>query len=153
MDMNQRVEQYSADKLLQTFKGSNFMLALLLSLGIHVVFLGGTSVNYIMDRWVDPEGAVERKAKAEALLQAAASNALAKAAATNLPGGAATNAPVAVSPAPGVAAVTSAPAAVTNDLQLTNTAIMKQITETAKPAEIPPVPNDLGISIKDTNPQ
>ena len=152
MDMNRNPEQYTSDKLLRSFKQSSFTLALLVSLGIHVLFIGGTSVGYIMDHWVNPEAAKQRKAEALALKQAAdKSNLLAKATtSTNVPapaGGAAATAAVSNAPAAG------ASAAATNDLSRTNTAMMKQITETAKPEEIPPAPNDLGISIQDTNPQ
>ncbi|MDD5679221.1 MAG: hypothetical protein PHW60_14715 [Kiritimatiellae bacterium] len=143
MDMNPSLEQYVPDKLLGSFKNSSFTLVLIISLGIHVVAIGGTSVGYIKDRWIDPEGAKQRKIEAQARLQmAAASNLLGKAAAP-------TNVPAAAGAAPSAAAV----AAATNDLNRTNTAIMKQLNETAQPGEIPSAPNDLGISIKDTNPQ
>jgi cytoskeletal protein RodZ len=155
MDINQSLEQYVPDKLLGSFKHSSFTLALLISLGIHLAAIGGTSVGYITDRWVDPEGAKQRKIEAQARLQAAAaSNLVGKAAAvSNVPSGTVSNAPAPAGAAPGAAAVTSAPAAATNELNRTNTAIMKQLNETAKPEEIPSAPNDLGISIKDTNPQ
>ena len=147
MDTNQSPEQYVPEKLLGIFKNASFTLALIISLGIHLVAIGGTSVGYIMDRWVDPEGAKQRKIEAQARLQAAAASNLPgkAAAATNAPSGTLSNAPA--------AAVISAPAAATNDLNRTNTAILKQLNETAKPEEIPSAPNDLGISIKDTNPQ
>lgn len=155
MDTNPSLEQYMPDKLLGSFKHSSFTLALIISLGIHLVVIGGTSVGYINDRWVDPEGAKQRKLEAQERLQAAAaSNVLGKAtAATNLPAGKLTNAPAATGAVTGTAKAVSLPAASTNDPNRTNSAIMQQLNETAKPEEIPSSPNDLGISIKDTNPQ
>lgn len=159
MDTNTSLEQYMPDKLLGLFKHSSFTLALIISLGIHLVAIGGTSVGYITDRWVDPEGAKQRKLEAQASLQAAAaSNLLGKATtATNVPAGTLSNAPAATGAAtgaaPGAAKGSATPAAATNDPNRTNSAIMKQLNETAKPDEIPRSPDDLGISIKDTNPQ
>ena len=162
MDINQSPDQYAPDKLLVFFKHSRFTLALLVSLGLHVVVIGGTSAGYITDRWIYPEGAAQRKAKAQALQQAAAaSNEQARAlaaAATNTASGTVSNAPgqtagATNSPGRSTSNAPAATSAKTNDLSLTNTAIMKQITEVAKPDEIPPAPDDLGLSIKDTNPQ
>ncbi len=157
METKPTLEQYVPDKLLGSFKHSSFALALVISLGIHLVAIAGTSTGYIVDRWVDPEGAKQRKVEAQARLQAeATSNQLAKtaASATNAPAGTVSNAPPAATPATGAVASAAAPAApATNDLARTNTVMMKQLSETAKPEEIPSTPNDLGISIKDTNPK
>lgn len=135
---DQTLRPYSTDKLLVNFTQSRFSLYLVAAVVIHVVFIAITSVGYINERWIDPEGAARRKAG----LEAAQSNKMASAAAVP-----AANTGSVSNMAPAVAPASAAPA------DRTNTAIMKQITDTAKPSEIPNAPDDLGISIKDTNPQ
>lgn len=146
---DQTLLPYSADKLLVNFTKSRLSLYLLVAVVIHVIFIAITSVSYINDRWIDPDGAARRKAE----LEAAQSNQMAAAAAvppvntgsvSNMASGAAITS---AAPAGIGATGSNAPA------DRTNTAIMKQITDTAKPSEIPKAPDDLGISIKDTNPQ
>jgi hypothetical protein len=87
MDTNPSLEQYVPEKLLGIFKNASFTLALIISLAIHLMAVGGTSVGYITDRWINPEGAKQRKLEAHARLQSAeASNLVSKAtAATNAP--------------------------------------------------------------------
>ena len=151
---DQTLLPYSTDKLLVNFTKSRFSLYLIFAVVIHVIFIAITSVSYINDRWIDPEGAARRKAE---LAAAAQSNQMA--AATAVPpvntgsvsnmtsgGSTATTAPA------GTGAVADAVRSIA-PVDRTNTVIMKQITETAKPSEIPKAPDDLGISIKDTNPQ
>ena len=127
---------YSTEKLLVNFTKSRFSLYLFVAVVIHVIFITLTSIGYINDRWIDPEGAARRKSE----LQAAQSNQMAAAAASAAP---------AVTGIVAATAGSNAPAPAPR----TNTAIIKQITDTAKPSKIPKAPDDLGISIKDTNPQ
>jgi len=151
---DQTLLPYSADKLLVNFTQSRFSLYLLAAVVIHVIFIAVTSVGYINDRWIDPEGAALRKAE----LEAAQSNKMAAAAALPLPGtGSASNlasvgAPASNAPA-GTGGVAAAAGGNNAPADRTNTAIMKQITETATPSEIPKAPDELGISIQDTNPK
>lgn len=144
--------RYSPDKLLYQFNRTSFGLIVLLACVIHAVFILGLSVNDIRDRWIDPVGAKQRKDAAVAAAETTMSNRLALAATgTNLP------APAVAPPAPAAASNTSAPAAKpTLDAEInarSNTVVVKQITEVAKPGEIPKSPDDLGISIQDTNPR
>lgn len=147
---------YSTDKLLVNFTRSRFSLYLLVAVVIHVIFIAITSASYINDRWIDPEGAARRKAE----LEAAQSNQMASAAAVPpVSTGNVSNMATDVSTVPATPAGTGAvavAAGVTGSNALadrTNTVIMKQMAETAKPSEIPKEPDDLGISIKDTKPQ
>lgn len=141
--------QYAPDKLLAVFTRTRFGLWLAVAIIAHAVFIATTSVPYIMDNWIDKEGALERKAKAEAARAAVTNQPVRTAAATNVPAvaGATGAAPAQTAGAPAPAAPANAASADNR----TNTAVMKQITEQAKPGEIPPEPDDLGISIKDTN--
>ena len=147
---DQNLVPYSADKLLLNFTKSRFSLYLLIAVVIHVIFIASTSISYINDRWIDPEGAARRKIE----LAAAQSNQTASAAVVPpLKTAGVSNAALVVSTAPAGTAVVAHAAGSNAPADRTNTAIMKQITDTAAPAEIPKSPDDLGISIKDTNPQ
>lgn len=128
-------------KLMQSFISSRFLLWIGVALVAHVIFIGGCSVGYIRDTWIDPEGAILRKAEAEAAAKAAQAQAVAQAA-----------------PVPAAVATTNAVAAVTNSAEAAGDALMeerkdtpmiKAITEKPKAGELPP--DDLGISIHDTN--
>lgn len=140
------IEKLSPQKLLGTFTQSRFVLWVVAALAIHIVVIGGMSAGYIRDTWIDPEGAIQRKAAAEAAAKAEAEKLMRQ------------NAPVpATNAAPVAAAATNAPTPVattnaeTNLLeQRKNTPVVKAITETAQTNDIPKQPDDIGISIKDT---
>lgn len=121
----------SPDELLAGFSTSNVFRWFLVALALHAVVIGGFSIGTIRDA-LDPEGA---KARKEAALAAA------KAAATPAPAAQ----PAAATPA-------AAPeATATAKPEAPQTPIEKATTEVAKPDEIPDTPDDLGLSIEDTN--
>lgn len=131
-------DQISPDDLLAGFAKSHLVRWFLAALLIHAVVIGGFSVGTIRD-WLDPEGA---KARQEAAVAAAkAATAPAEAAAQPAEGQAAPAAEA--KPAEQQAAATAAEA---------KTPIEQATTEAAKPSEIPTAPDDLGLSIEDTNP-
>jgi hypothetical protein len=100
-----------------------------------VIVIGGFSVGTVRD-WLDPEGAKARKAAAIAAAKAATAPAE-------------TAAPPAESqPAAPAEAKSGEPQAGAE----AKTSIEKATTEAAKPGEIPSAPDDLGLSIEDTNP-
>ena len=125
----------SPDELLAGFSTSNVFRWFLVALLVHAVVIGGFSIGMIRDA-LDPEGA---KARKEAALAAA------KAAATPPATPAAAAQPAAATPA-------AAPeATATAKPDAPQTPIEKATTEAAKPDEIPDTPDDLGLSIEDTN--
>jgi len=142
----QRAGAMSPQKLLVGFSKDRIIFWITIAVGVHIVLISALSLGYIRDRWIDPEGAVERKAAA-----LAASEALKKEAA----------AAKAVRPAVSPSATTSAVAKVTSSSSNGTTAqilderkdspVVKRITEKAQPGEIPVKPDDLGISISDTD--
>lgn len=150
---DQTLLPYSTDKLLVNFTQSRFSFYLIVAVLIHVVFIAITSVSYINDHWIDPEGAARRTAE----LAAAQSNKMAAVVAVPpVNTGGVSNATSGISTtaaAPAGTGVVMGVASSNVPADRTNTVIMKQITDTAKPSEIPKAPDDLGISIKDTNPQ
>ena len=123
-----RIDRLSPDSLVATFSESHLLRWFLLAFLIHAIVIGGMSIGNIRDL-LDPEGA---KARKEAAIAAARAT---PAAAAGTP-----------APAAPVAATTAKPDA-------EKSAVEKSTTEVAKPGEIPKAPDDLGLSIEDTNPQ
>lgn len=150
--------------LLKEMGKSSIVLWIAVAAAIHVVVIGGSSVGYIWDRWVDPEGAAERKAKAlvakEELKKKAspapsvpAAASTTAVAAASAPSASASAAPAA---APGAGA-TSTPAVAGGTVSgkpdeipeaLKNSEMVKSITKTVKPSETPKQP-DLGAKSPD----
>lgn len=117
------------------------------SLVLHVLLILVTSVGFIRDHYVDPEGAAVRKAEAEAAAIAAKAPATQPATAPSVTQPA--------KPADGKPAQTteSKPA---DAQQMTleerkETPMVKKTTEAAKPSEIPKSPDDLGLNLDDVN--
>ena len=127
-----RIDRLSPDSLVATFSESHLLRWFLLAFLIHAIVIGGMSIGNIRDL-LDPAGA---KARKEAAIAAAK----------------ATPAAAAGTPAP-VAPVAEAAAAATSKPDAEKSAVEKSTTEVAKPGEIPKAPDDLGLSIEDTNPQ
>jgi hypothetical protein len=129
------------------------------SLVLHLILFAATSVNFIRDSWIDPQGAAARKAAAAAEKAAKQTPAVSQPTAPAATPAAATPAAA----APGNAAATPAkPAAPANNAagatgskseQLMNdrkdTPIVKKTTEAAKPSELPKAPDDLGMGLDD----
>ncbi len=127
-----RIDRLSPDSLVATFSQSHLLRWFLLAFLIHAIVIGGMSIGNIRDM-LDPEGA---KARKEAAIAAA-----------KAPAAAATQAPAPAAPA--AEATAAAPAKPDAE----KSPIEKATTDVAKPGEIPKAPDDLGLSIEDTNPQ
>ena len=134
-----KVGRRGPDKLLTTFSKSPFWIWVIMSLVIHLSISVFISYGYIRDHYLDPEGAVARKAAALAAAK---------------PEPAPAPKPVVPTPAPPAPAPTAAATPTNSNDRLLeerkNTPVVQRITETAKPAEIPKQPGDLGISLDDT---
>jgi hypothetical protein len=138
-----QADQVSPDDLLSSFSKSHLVRWFLAALLLHAIVIGGFSVGTIRD-WVDPEGAKARKAAALAAAKAATAPAE-------------TAAPVAEAKPAESATAAAKPGEVKPDTAETaadaRTTTEKATTEVAKPGEIPSAPDDLGLSIEDTNPK
>ena len=128
-----KADQVSPDDLLSGFSKSHLVRWFFAALLLHAIVIGGFSVGTIRD-WLDPEGAKARKAAAIAAAKAATAPA-------ETPAPPVENQPAEATPAQGQAGAGEA-----------KTPIEKATTEAAKPDEIPSAPDDLGLSIEDTNP-
>ena len=159
--MNQTTEQstQNLDRLLSAFAGKRIAFWTIVAVAIHVVVIGVTSLTYIRDTYIDPEGAVERKvaaadekkrlakAKADAAaLSVIGTNGVAGATGTNGVAGATNTVPAA-------GAATNAPATSTNSAKTrwmegipdaaTNSAVIKRMTDVAAPEDMPTMGNEL----------
>lgn len=125
------------ESLLRGFTAGRFGLWMLVAVAVHGIVIGITSLGYVRDRWIDPEGAAERKA-------AAAEAEMPK-----------VSPPPAAVAAPSPAPVAAAAATGTNAAALLearrDTPIVQAITSTPASNAIPRQPDDIGISISDTN--
>lgn len=139
------VMKLAPDRLVSGFGRTRIWWFLLLAMVLHVIAIGATSVDYIRDTWVDPEGAavrheaaLKKAAEAEA---AAEKHETAKTAAT----------------APAPASEPASQAAKDEQQQILeehkDAPVVQRLLKTAKPEEIPTKPDDLGITIDQTNPK
>ena len=64
-ETRQDVQRLSSDKLMTMFSRSHIALCLIVAIGLHVAVVAATSMSYIRDTWIDPEGARLRKTAAE----------------------------------------------------------------------------------------
>jgi hypothetical protein len=130
-----RIDRLSPDSLVATFSQSHLLRWFLLAFLIHAIVIGGFSIGNIRDL-LDPEGA---KARKEAAIAAAKASTAAPAATAATP----------AQSAPAAEATAAAPAKPDAE----KSPVEQATTEVAKPGEIPKAPDDLGLSIEDTNPQ
>ena len=143
------LQRLAPEKLTVIFSRSKILLGLGIAVMLHLVLMAATSVTYVRDTWVDPEGAARRKAERLAAKEAVAKGARAA------PATARATEPT-PSTAAGTAPATGASAGKTPDeLEMDRrkgSAVIKQITDKPKKGEIPKNPDDLGIGIDETNP-
>jgi hypothetical protein len=144
----------SPERLLSGFSKGHMAKWIVIAAAIHVVVIGSLSVSYIRDQWIDPRGAEARKVAAKAA-QDALKKAAAKAVAGKAGAGAAAGASGAVARASSAAATGAVANAAAGGDEIPedrrNAPVVKRITESAKPGEIPKQPGEIGISIEDTN--
>lgn len=131
-------EQVSPDDLLGGFSHSHLFRWFLAAFLVHAVLIGAFSVGTIRD-WVDPEGAKARKEAALAAAKAATEPPPAAESPESKPADAEAK-PGETQTAEGKPAEAKSP-------------IERATTEAATREEIPDAPDDLGLSIEDTNPQ
>jgi hypothetical protein len=128
------------EKLVRGFTSTRIMFWVIVAVAMHIAFAAATSVDYIRDTWIDPEGAAQRKAAADA-------------AANNEPEQPA--APATPSAPSETGEVTAGSADATSEAALLeqrkDTPVVEAVTELPAADEIPRHPDDLGISIGDTN--
>lgn len=133
-----RIDRLSPDSLVASFSQSHLVRWFLVAFALHAVVIGAFSIGYVRDL-IDPVGAAARKAE----VIAAAKAVVAAAAAAAAPAEAA-------KPGDGK---TPQSAENTDGKSAEKSPIEKATSEAAKPDEIPAKPDDLGLSIEDTNPE
>lgn len=153
-DMDKELTRHSPNRLLGNFSKGYLWLGVAVTVVVHVIVIGGTSMGYIRDTWIDPEAAAKRKAVAaeekKRLEDKAAADAKILAAGTNTPAkvtGGSTNAPAvsnaavpANTPPANLAGIPS---------ELTNSPIVKATTAVATKDEMPNLEKDAGVPLDD----
>lgn len=133
-------QQPKPERLLHQFSRTRLDGWLAVALIIHVALLGATSVPYIWDTWIDPTGAAERRAattSSEEDEQETVRQAIEE------------SSPTATTPSPTEAResredVETAP-------EPPESPVEQRVRDAASPEEIPRDPDDLGISLEETN--
>ena len=140
------LQRLSPDKLVAGFARTKVFQCLLIAIAAHLVLAAATSVAYVRDRWIDPEGAAKRAAEKLAAQRAEEAE----------PAAPRAMAPKGARPATHAAAKpTTASAKAPDDPEMTRrkgSRVVDNITKAAKKDEIPKAPDDLGIPIEDTTP-
>lgn len=137
-----RIDRLSPDSLVASFSQSHLVRWFLVAFALHTVVIGAFSIGYVRDL-IDPVGAAARKAEVIAAAKAVVAAAAAAAAPPAAPAEAA-------KPGDGK---TPQSAENTDGKSAEKSPIEKATSEAAKPDEIPATPDDLGLSIEDTNPE
>ena len=146
---SQDLQRLAPEKLTVTFSRSKILLGLGIAVVLHLVLMAATSVTYVRDTWIDPEGAVRRKAEKLAAMKAGDAKGKRPAPGT---------ATRAEKPATGEAAPpkTDTTAGKTpEEIELAKrkgSRVVQDITAKAKTSDIPKDPDDLGIPIEDIKP-
>ena len=136
------IDERTPDRLIVMFSKSRLMLGLAAAVIIHILIIGVTSMGYIRDTVIDPEGAEARRADRQTTPATPAP-----------PRPSPQPAAPTAAPAPDAAASTPAPGS--NEALMEerkDTPMVKAVTEAAKPEEIPALPEIRGLSLDDTNP-
>lgn len=156
------IQDLSPQDLITNFSKSRIVLWAILAIILHVVVIGGSSYEHIYYNYINKEAGRIKADKEKAEKDAAAAEETARKQAEK---DAAAAAAAAKKPEDGTAAGDAGKEAVkgTPARELTeeeklldkhkNTQIVKDITETAAPEEIPGEPDDLIIDIDETNPE
>jgi len=137
-----RIDRLSPDSLVASFSQSHLVRWFLVAFALHTVVIGAFSIGYVRDL-IDPVGAAARKAEVIAAAKAVVAAAAAAAAPPAAPAEAA-------KPGDGK---TPQSAEKSDGKSAEKSPIEKATSEAAKPDEIPATPDDLGLSIEDTNPE
>jgi hypothetical protein len=137
----------SPEKLLAPFAKGRIVQWMVVAVILHAILIGGTSLDFIRDVWINHMSLEEHKAKVQAALDAAKPPPKV----VKTPAKPAVPAPAPNAAAPVVAPTVAATAAPAAPSDRSNTPIVKKITATATTNEIPKNPDDLDININDTD--
>jgi hypothetical protein len=137
------VNDYSPDKLLSSFTRTGFIKAFVWAVLLHVIIIGLSSVSLLFAGNADQQ-------KTQTNTTSAATSTTEQA--VSEPSAVETSAPAEQAvEVKQKTTDTEKPEQAATNAQHTNTVIMQKITETADTNDIPKFPDDLGISIEDTN--
>jgi len=142
-DKDNDVDRFAPQKLLDEFTKSRIVLCVALALAVHVVLIGGSSLEYVYFNWINRDAGIAREEAKKAELEAKKKAEREAAAAAR-----------AAKSKTSEKAAEKKPGAEDTDEEMIekhkDSTVVKEITETATPDEIPDKPDDLGISIEET---
>ena len=138
-EARQDVQRLSSDKLMTTFSSSHIALCLIVATGLHVAVVAATSMSYIRDTWIDPDGAQLRRTAAE---QAREETKAAERAQRDAKRRAAATRRAATRPAKAKPAAEDVPE------RARNNPVYRATTQKAVPNEIPSDPGDLTVPLE-----
>lgn len=145
------IERLSSDKLMGIFSRTPFAACIILAIVLHAAMFGSSAVSYLLGKNAaknQPAADGAGAATNAAAPGAATTGAVLRATATN-----GADAASAVPTAPEPATLAAAPDPETAEMERHKaTPTVQAISEAAKPEDIPQAPDDIGISIDDTNP-
>lgn len=139
-------DRFAPQHLLAEFTRNRIVRCLAVALAVHVVIIGGSSLDYVYFSWINPEAG---RAREDARKKAREAEVAKTRAAQTQPSETGEKAE------PGKTATGEGASGQETDQDLieknkTNP-VIREITETAKPEDIPDKPDDLGISIGETS--
>jgi hypothetical protein len=158
------ISKMAPQKLMGSFTKSRILFCMIVALTAHVLVIGGTSLQYIYEEWINPEAGEARRETERLKKEAEAKKDRDEQlkAMTNVVAEATNTAAGAASPTGTVAAADGTTNTVPTGIapkgeqhlleQRKDTPVVKRITEMPKKGEIPDKPDDIGITIQDTNP-
>jgi Skp family chaperone for outer membrane proteins len=159
--LQEDIEKIAPQTVVGSFAKGRTGMAWLAAIAFHVVVIGGTSLDYIYYEWVNPQAGEQRRQEQEAKRKAdleakrkAEQKKADDARAAETKAAEKLKKPDAKAPAATEkAAESEADKTQSEEIEKHKEAkVVKEVTEKASPKEIPKVPDDIGIDVKDTNP-
>ena len=133
------------ENLLHGFSQTRLGFWIIVAFVVHLALVAGTSVPYLYDTWIDPEGAEERRAATEEDEEGEEAEAVREAIEEGAEGREEETPEEVEEP---VEEPTEEAAGEPEEEQ---TPVERRVEEAAEPDEIPRDPDDLGISLEETN--
>ncbi|NQT94448.1 MAG: hypothetical protein HQ559_16955 [Lentisphaerae bacterium] len=132
-------DRFAPQALLAEFTKNRIVRCLAIALAVHVVIIGGSSLDYVYFSWINPEAGRAREEAQKKAREAEAAKARGEVTQPS-------------SPAENGKAGTAKTGSDQETIEKNKTnPVIQEITETANPEDIPDRPEDLGISIDETS--
>ena len=144
-NVDDKIKRAVPRKLMGSFSQNKVLFCFVAAVAVHVLVIGASSLDYVYYKWINPEAGLAQDEAAKKAREERASG---------------VNAGAPVAPATNALDRTSTtnagPETEEGDSaalleERRNTPVVKSITELPEPDEIPDVPDDIGLTVEDTN--